>query len=136
VLVTTIPSGEIAGISLDFDTSGFTIVGYRDVPGRNVVALIDDDQPCLAERTIRHVAEPVLILSKMGMTKPMPKNKAETVKIESALTGYSESVMAKEYDLTIGMHSKDCKFDAQSLATSFPEIGRPPQVKIGHRPRF
>jgi CO/xanthine dehydrogenase Mo-binding subunit len=59
----TIPAGEIAGISLDFDTSGFTIVDYRDVPGRNVVALIGDDQPCLAERTIRHVAEPVMILA-------------------------------------------------------------------------
>ena len=46
----------------------------------------------------------------------MRANKAETVKIESALTGYSEGVMAKEYDLTIGMFSRDCKFDAQSLA--------------------
>lgn len=46
----------------------------------------------------------------------MRKNKAETVAIESALTGYSPAVMAKEYDLTIGMFSDDCKFDAQSLA--------------------
>ena len=30
--------------------TGFTIVDHRDIPGRNVVALIDDDQPCLAER--------------------------------------------------------------------------------------
>src|ERR1700733_7494959 len=75
----TIPAGEITGLSLDFDKSGFTIVDHRDIPGRpphlaqrrfptldhrdtpgrNIVALIDDDQPCLAERTIRHVAEPV-----------------------------------------------------------------------------
>jgi NitT/TauT family transport system substrate-binding protein len=46
----------------------------------------------------------------------MSKNKAETIKIESAITGYPPSVMAKEYDLTIGMFSADCKFDAQSLA--------------------
>ena len=46
----------------------------------------------------------------------MRKNRAETIKIEGALTGYSESVMSKEYDLTIDMFSKDCKFDAQSLA--------------------
>ena len=59
----TIPAGEITGISLDFDQRGFTIVDHRDIPGRNVVALIDDDQPCLAERTVRHVAEPVLILA-------------------------------------------------------------------------
>jgi CO/xanthine dehydrogenase Mo-binding subunit len=59
----TIPAGEIAGVTFDFDKTGFTIVDHRDVPGRNIVALIDDDQPCLAERTIRHVAEPILILA-------------------------------------------------------------------------
>lgn len=46
----------------------------------------------------------------------MRKNKAGTVAIESAVSGYSSVVMAKEYDLTIGMFSTDCKFDAQSLA--------------------
>jgi CO/xanthine dehydrogenase Mo-binding subunit len=59
----TIPAGVIADISFPFDTNGFTIVDFNDIPGRNVVALIDDDQPCLAERTIRHVAEPILILA-------------------------------------------------------------------------
>src|SRR5256885_11025003 len=59
----TIPAGEITNVAFSFDTAGFTIVSSRDVPGRNVVALIDDDQPCLAERTIRHAAEPILILA-------------------------------------------------------------------------
>jgi ABC-type nitrate/sulfonate/bicarbonate transport system substrate-binding protein len=44
-------------------------------------------------------------------------HKAETVKIESGITGFPESVMAKDYDLTIGMFSKACEFDAESLAT-------------------
>src|SRR4051794_35984827 len=59
----TIPAGEITNISFNFDTTGFTIVDHRDVPGRNIVALIDDDQPCLAKRMIRHVAEPILIIA-------------------------------------------------------------------------
>jgi len=46
----------------------------------------------------------------------MRAHKDETVKIESEVTGYSPAVMAKEYDLTIGMFSPDCKFDAQSIA--------------------
>ena len=46
----------------------------------------------------------------------MSTHKAETVRIESEVTGYSESVMAREYDLTKSMFSKDCKFDAASLA--------------------
>lgn len=42
-------------------------------------------------------------------------HKAETVKIESEVTGYSENVMAKEYDLTATKFSRDCKFDAEAL---------------------
>src|SRR5438132_6426534 len=59
----TIPRGRIRSIKLDFDTNGFTIVDHRDIPGRNVVDLIEQDQPFLAERDIRHVAEPVLLLA-------------------------------------------------------------------------
>jgi CO/xanthine dehydrogenase Mo-binding subunit len=59
----TIPAGEITGIRFVFDTAGFTVVDHRDIPGRNIVALIDDDQPCLAGRAIRHVAEPILLLA-------------------------------------------------------------------------
>ena len=59
----TIPRGRIRAIKLDFDHTGFTIVDYRDVPGRNVVDLIEQDQPFLAERDIRHMAEPILLLA-------------------------------------------------------------------------
>jgi ABC-type nitrate/sulfonate/bicarbonate transport system substrate-binding protein len=55
----------------------------------------------------------------------MRANKPETVKIEAKITNFSESVMAKEYDLVIGMYVKDCRFDAESLATlksSFVEL--------------
>jgi CO/xanthine dehydrogenase Mo-binding subunit len=59
----TIAHGTVKSITLDFDTTGFTIVDYRDIPGRNVVALIKDDQPFLVERTVEHVAEPILLLA-------------------------------------------------------------------------
>jgi ABC-type nitrate/sulfonate/bicarbonate transport system substrate-binding protein len=47
----------------------------------------------------------------------MRAHKAETVKIESGLNQFDESVMSREYDLTIGMFTKECRFDAESLAT-------------------
>jgi CO/xanthine dehydrogenase Mo-binding subunit len=59
----TVPRGRINSIRLDFDKNGFTVVDYRDVPGRNLVALIDDDQPCLAEHEVYHYAEPMLLLA-------------------------------------------------------------------------
>ena len=52
-------------------------------------------------------------------------HKAETVKIESKITNFSEDVMSQEYDLVIGMYVKDCRFDTESLATlkaSFVEL--------------
>jgi CO/xanthine dehydrogenase Mo-binding subunit len=58
-----IPRGQVRGIRREFDETGFTIVDYRDIPGTNVVALIEMDQPCLLEREIRHAAEPILLLA-------------------------------------------------------------------------
>ena len=58
-------------------------------------------------------------------------HKAETVKMEAAITGFSESVMAKDYDLTVDMFSKACEFDAESLAKlkkSFVELGLLPSA--------
>jgi NitT/TauT family transport system substrate-binding protein len=67
----------------------------------------------------------------------MRTHKAETVKIESELNHFSENVMAREYDLVIGMYTKDCRFDAESLATlkrSFGEMklieGEPDMSKL------
>jgi CO/xanthine dehydrogenase Mo-binding subunit len=59
----TVPAGEIASIRYNFGQAGFTIVDHRDIPGKNIVALIDDDQPCLAETRVRHVAEPIVLLA-------------------------------------------------------------------------
>src|SRR5262245_42699452 len=59
----TIPAGEIVALRPRLAASGFTVVDYTDIPGRNIVALIDDDQPALAERQVRHVAEPILLLA-------------------------------------------------------------------------
>ncbi len=61
----TIPRGRVTGIHYDFDTAGFTIVDYRDIPanGHNVVALIVDDQPFLVEKEVRHSAEPIVLLA-------------------------------------------------------------------------
>ncbi|MDQ3673480.1 MAG: xanthine dehydrogenase family protein molybdopterin-binding subunit, partial [Gemmatimonadota bacterium] len=59
----TIPCGRVRSVRLAFDTTGFTIVDYRDIPARNVVALIEDDQPFLVQQEVRHIAEPILLLA-------------------------------------------------------------------------
>src|SRR5262252_1092753 len=61
----TIARGRIRKISFDtnFDWSRVTIADYRDIPGKNYVALIEDDQPLLAESEVRHYDEPILLLA-------------------------------------------------------------------------
>ena len=59
----TIARGRLTGVTLDFDAAGFTVVDHRDIPGRNLIALIQEDQPCLVVDEIRHFAEPVLLLA-------------------------------------------------------------------------
>jgi NitT/TauT family transport system substrate-binding protein len=55
----------------------------------------------------------------------MLTHKAETVKLESEINHFDESVMSRQYDLVQGMYVKDCRFDPESLATlkrSFGEM--------------
>ena len=59
----TIARGRVKSIALAFDQAGFTVADHRDIPGRNVVALIDEDQPFLVEHQVNHFAEPILLLA-------------------------------------------------------------------------
>jgi CO/xanthine dehydrogenase Mo-binding subunit len=61
----TVARGRIRRIDLDqsFDWSGIVVADYRDIPGNNYVALIENDQPLLAEEQIRHYDEPVLLIA-------------------------------------------------------------------------
>ncbi len=59
----TIPRGRIRSVRVVGDTPDLIVVDYRDVPGRNVVDLIEQDQPFLVERDVRHLAEPIILLA-------------------------------------------------------------------------
>jgi CO/xanthine dehydrogenase Mo-binding subunit len=58
------PCGRLLGVRLQPPLpEGLVVVDHRDVPGKNAVSLIEDDQPCLAVEEIRHAEEPVLLLA-------------------------------------------------------------------------
>ena len=61
----TIPKGKIVSVERDpsFDWTGFTYVDHRDIPGKNVVALIEEDQPLLAVDRVNHQAEAIALLA-------------------------------------------------------------------------
>ena len=60
-----IPRGKIKNITFgpEINWQEFVIVSAKDIPGKNCVALIEDDQPCLADEFINHPEEPILLLA-------------------------------------------------------------------------
>ncbi|HUR16851.1 MAG TPA: hypothetical protein VMZ33_06175, partial [Candidatus Limnocylindrales bacterium] len=56
---------RLLGIDFDpsFDWSRVVVVTAADIPGPNVVSLIQDDQPILVSDEIRHQAEPIALLA-------------------------------------------------------------------------
>src|SRR3954453_11967961 len=61
----SVPRGVIREIHFDpgVPWNEFTVVTANDIPGRNLVALIYDDQPCLASGQVNHLHEPVLLIA-------------------------------------------------------------------------
>jgi len=61
----TIPRGKIKKINFGPGVAWdeFTVVGARDIPGKNCIALILEDQPCLADGVVNHPEEPILLLA-------------------------------------------------------------------------
>ncbi len=59
------PRGRVKGFrragSLPWDE--FTIVTAKDIPGKNCITLILEDQPCLADTVVNHPEEPVVLLA-------------------------------------------------------------------------
>jgi CO/xanthine dehydrogenase Mo-binding subunit len=60
-----IPRGRIASINFSSQVAWdeFVIVSAKDIPGKNCITLIMDDQPCLAKEVVNHPEEPILLLA-------------------------------------------------------------------------
>jgi CO/xanthine dehydrogenase Mo-binding subunit len=59
------PRGKIKKFTFGpaIDWNEFVIVTPEDIPGKNCIALIEDDQPCLADGIVNHPEEPLLLLA-------------------------------------------------------------------------
>src|SRR5579863_1924220 len=57
--------GRILGIHFEpgIPWEEFTVVTAKDIPGKNCIALLIDDQPCLAAEFVNHPEEPVVLLA-------------------------------------------------------------------------
>jgi CO/xanthine dehydrogenase Mo-binding subunit len=57
--------GRIRGIHFEGNIpwNEFTVVTAKDIPGKNCITLILEDQPCLAAEVVNHPEEPVVLLA-------------------------------------------------------------------------
>jgi CO/xanthine dehydrogenase Mo-binding subunit len=58
----TIACGQVVDVRVE-EIPGLVVVDHKDIPGDNIVELIELDQPCLVEREVKHMAEPILLLA-------------------------------------------------------------------------
>ncbi|MCR4296647.1 MAG: xanthine dehydrogenase family protein molybdopterin-binding subunit [Elusimicrobia bacterium] len=61
----TIPHGRIRSITYDpaFPWNECVVVTAKDIPGKNLVALIEHDQPLLADGVVRHREEAIVLIA-------------------------------------------------------------------------
>jgi CO/xanthine dehydrogenase Mo-binding subunit len=64
-LRSTVPHAKIKSLKLDpsFGWDGYVVATAADIPGENIVTLIEKDQPLLARDTVLHPMEPIALVA-------------------------------------------------------------------------
>ncbi len=76
----------------------FTVVTAKDIPGKNCIALLIDDQPCLAAEFVNHPEEPVVLLAHHDKYLLEEARRAVRIEIEPlpAIFSIEDSLAHKE----------------------------------------
>jgi CO/xanthine dehydrogenase Mo-binding subunit len=97
---TSVARGRIREIHFDASIpwTEFTIVTAKDIPSKNCVALLIEDQPCLAEQAVNHREEPVLLLAHPDKYLLEEARRAVRIEIDPlpAIFTASESLAGKQ----------------------------------------
>jgi CO/xanthine dehydrogenase Mo-binding subunit len=97
----TDPHARLLGIDLDpaFDWSKVVVITAEDIPGENVVSLIQDDQPVLVPvgGEIQHQAEPVVLLAAPDRGLLRQAKPAVTLRTERLPAVFDPLLSAREF---------------------------------------
>ncbi len=76
--------GRILGLHKDpaFDWTDITLVTAEDIPAQNVVYLMTEDQPALADGIVRHVEEPIALVAAPSRDRALDAVRHIRVEIE------------------------------------------------------
>ena len=97
----TIARGKIRKIAygLGIPWEEFVTVTAKDIPGKNCIVLILDDQPCLAAETVNHPEEPILLLAHADRHKL--RKAVEAISIEYEPLPAAHTISESERQSTI-----------------------------------
>jgi len=87
----TIAKGKITDISVPPLPEGYATVGVKDIPGKNFVKIIFDDQPVFTESEVTYFGEPIMLL--VGPDKAVLRKIANEIRI-----AYKEEKPNLEWD--------------------------------------
>jgi CO/xanthine dehydrogenase Mo-binding subunit len=100
----TIARGKIKKIT--FKTSiaweEYVVVSAKDIPGKNCIALILEDQPCLAAEAVNHPEEPILLLAHPDRHKLQKAVEAVSIECESLPPVHSMEESEKQSQIIWG----------------------------------
>src|SRR3984885_2528766 len=95
-----IARGKIRAIHFDpaMPWDEFVVVTAKDIPGKNCITLLEDDQPCLAADIVNHPEEPIVLLAHKD--KYLVEEARRSVRIEidplPAIFTMEDSLASKE----------------------------------------
>ena len=86
IVRSTVASGEILNITFEesFDFSKCIVVDYHDIEGENINTIIFDDQPFLAQKYVRFIGEPILLLAHRSKEFLLQAKKHITIKYKES----------------------------------------------------
>ncbi|GDX79883.1 aldehyde oxidase [Deltaproteobacteria bacterium] len=83
-----------------FDWSDVTVVTAKDLPGPNIVTLMTDDQPILADGITRHVTEPIALVAAPTRERALAAANAVKITYED-LPSLFDPLLAEGHDVRI-----------------------------------
>ncbi len=110
----TISKGNIKKITLPEMPENYTIVDYKDIPGKNVVKIIFEDQLIFAEDKVTYYGEPIFLI--VGPDKIVITELEKQINIE-----YEEETPEFEY-VNSAVHYNFKKGDAKSAFENADKI--------------
>ncbi len=80
----TVASAHIKNISCPALPDGYHIISAEDIPGDNVVKMINDDWPVFAKHKVNHIGEPIMLV--VGADKRVILDIIDNIKIDYEAT--------------------------------------------------